>query len=197
MNHRCTGGKNVTVVWETLWVNLYSSPPHFPRNNHSTNGDCRHNIFLSFSHTSSPVPFLPSATTHGVAMVTPPPCNAPLTWSASEVDSMLINSLSAVSLHICSHFIFRNLSRRSKITPEGKQCREQERTWYHILVKAIPIYALLMAVETRTRAGFYLCILQTSLCQHRTKKFFMFQYTIKEKLSWILEAAEKWCTKKC
>lgn len=50
-----------------------------------------------------------------------------LTWSANEVDSMLINSLSAVSLHICSHFIFRNLSRSSRITP-GRivQYRERE-----------------------------------------------------------------------
>lgn len=41
-----------------------------------------------------------------------------VTWSASEVDSMLISSLSAVNLHICSHLSFRRRSRRSKITPE-------------------------------------------------------------------------------
>lgn len=39
------------------------------------------------------------------------------TWSAREVDSMLISSLSAVNLHICSHLSFRRRSRRSKITP--------------------------------------------------------------------------------
>lgn len=40
-----------------------------------------------------------------------------VTWSAKEVDSMLISSLSAVNLHICSHLSFRSRSRRSRITP--------------------------------------------------------------------------------
>ena len=44
-----------------------------------------------------------------------------VTWSASEVESMLISSLSAVSLHICSHLSFRSRSRRRRITP-GKAC---------------------------------------------------------------------------
>lgn len=135
MNHLCRGGKNVSVVRETSWVNLHSSLPRFHRND-STNGD-----FPTFSHISSPFPFLPSST-HGVVVV-PLVCNVLLTWSASEVDSMLINSRSAVSLHICSHFIFRNLSRSSKITPERKtQCREQEKPWCHMPVKAHHVYVL-------------------------------------------------------
>lgn len=39
---------------------------------------------------------------------------------------MPISSLSAVSLHICSHFIFRSLSRSSRITP-GQQHRMKQR----------------------------------------------------------------------
>lgn len=149
MNHWCIGGKNVSVVRETLWVDLYSSLPHFPWHNDSTNGDCRHNIFLSFSHTSSPFPFLLS-TIQGVAVMLSP-CSILLTWSASEVDSMLINSRSAVSLHICSHFIFRNLSRSSKITPEGKHSAENKRGCDTILQsRPFPFMCWLMAVEART-----------------------------------------------
>lgn len=39
---------------------------------------------------------------------------------------MPISSLSAVSLHICSHFIFRSLSRSSRITPGQQQRMEGE-----------------------------------------------------------------------
>lgn len=148
MNHWCIGGKNVNVGRETLWADLYSSLPHFPWHNNSTNGDCRHNIFLSFSHTSSRFPFLPS-TVQGVAVMLSP-CSLPLTWSASEVDSMLINSRSAVSLHICSHFIFRNLSRSSKITPEGKHSAEKRGRDTIFQSRPFPSTCWLMAVETRT-----------------------------------------------
>lgn len=34
---------------------------------------------------------------------------------------MLISSLSAVSLHICSHLSFRRRSRRRRMTPEGRK----------------------------------------------------------------------------
>lgn len=54
----------------------------------------------------------------------PVPSNRPLTWSAKDVDSMPMSSLSAVSLHICSHFILRSLSRSSRITP-GRQHRRE------------------------------------------------------------------------
>lgn len=121
MNHLSRGGKNVSVVRGTLWLNLHCLP-HFPQND-STNGDYKHN---SFPHISSPFPFFPSSI-HGLVAV-PQPCSVLLTWSASEVDSMLISSRSAVSLHICSHFIFRNLSSSSKITPEGKHGAENKRT---------------------------------------------------------------------
>lgn len=105
MNHLSRGGKNVSVARGALWLNFHSFP-HFPQND-STDGDYRHYSFpLPFAH---PLPFLS--------------CHVLLTWSASEVDSMLISSRSAVSLHICSHFIFRNLSRSSKITPEGTETK--------------------------------------------------------------------------
>lgn len=41
-----------------------------------------------------------------------------LTWSASDVLSMLISSLSAVSRHICSQLIRRSRSRYRRMTPE-------------------------------------------------------------------------------
>lgn len=46
-----------------------------------------------------------------------------LTWSASDVLSMLISSLSAVSLHICSQPIRRSLSKYSRMTPARKHDR--------------------------------------------------------------------------
>lgn len=43
------------------------------------------------------------------------------TWSAREVDNMLISSLSAVNLHICSHRSFRSRSNSSRITPKEEE----------------------------------------------------------------------------
>lgn len=67
-----------------------------------------------------------SQTEHQAAWESPCLLSGPLTWSAKDVDSMPISSRSAVSLHICSHFIFRSLSRSSRITP-GQQHRVEEK----------------------------------------------------------------------
>lgn len=70
-------------------------------------------------------PSLPSPQLYSPKQSLSLPWKDTLTWSANEVESMLISSLSAVSLHICSHFILRNLSKSSRMTPGiDKQCRE-------------------------------------------------------------------------
>lgn len=94
---------------------------------------------------SSPFPFFPSLT-HGSVAV-PQSCNVVLTWSASEVDSMLISSRSAVSLHICSHFIFRNLSRSSRITPEGTHGAETKIAHDVVPAKAHPAHVLIQQLK--------------------------------------------------
>lgn len=131
MNHLTRGGKNVRVARGALWLNLHSLP-HFPQDDW-TDGDYRHNSFPLPFPRSHPLPFLS--------------CHALLTWSASEVDSMLISSRSAVSLHICSHFIFRNLSRSSKITPEGTRGRDKESPWWHVPAKAHPAHGLIQQLK--------------------------------------------------
>lgn len=120
MNHLSRGSKNVSVVrgtkpWDYISI-LFHILPRMIQQMVTTGTTAFPCLF------PRPLSFFPSST-HG-SVVVPQCCSVALTWSASEVDSMLISSRSAVSLHICSHFIFRNLSRSSKITPEGKHGAE-------------------------------------------------------------------------
>lgn len=52
-----------------------------------------------------------------------------LAWSASEVDSMLMSSRSAVRRHICSQPIRRRRSSSKRITPRRRGNHEHHNDW--------------------------------------------------------------------